>query len=272
MLGDTTDSLGGASKPVTRYEPGIAQADRVIEDAGGESSEEDDFTQKIQQDIVVELLHASLGDYLRNPRAQTTSLLYSVSEARVRIVISTLRIFCQGGHVDPRLWWFALQNWMTQVQDLDERLVSDSDTKTIVEYLVQVFYSSTELQQHIVGTLRNVGLDEFEFGYNNNPQHHFRVTVNRWFNKALQNPSIVLDHATSEWIREVLENPMRLLVPLTRICVSEWLQADGETIWLYWRYRLRLKLLLSVGKLMVLLLFATLNDFLDRPRADIQTV
>jgi hypothetical protein len=247
-LGDTTYSPGRASKPITRDEPGIGQADGGIEDAGDESNEEDDLAEKIQQDVVVELLHASLGDYFRN-RAQTTALIYSVSEARVRIVISTMRIFCQGGNVDPRLWWFALQNWMTQLQDLDERLVSDSDTKTIVEYLVQVFCTSKELQQHIVGTIRNVGLEYFEFGYNDNPQHPFRVTVHRWFHKGLQNPSIVLDHTTTEWIREVLENPMRLLAPLTRICVSEWLQADGETVWLYWRYRLSLKLLLSVRNL-----------------------
>ena len=249
----TIDRLGDAAD--------IAQDDGGIEDAvdesNDESNDENDLTEKMQRDIVVQLLHASLGDYFRNPRAQTTELIYSVSEARVRIVISTMRIFCQGSHVNPSLWWFALENWMTQLKDLDERLVSDRDTKTIIEYLVEVFYASNELQQHIVGTIRNVGLDHFEFGYNDNPQHPFRVTVLRWFRKALESPSIVLDDATSEWIREVLENPMRLLVPLTRICVSEWLQADGESVWLYWRYRLSLRLLLSVGKPVILLLFAT---------------
>lgn len=248
-----SDEDSEATTP-TAYAASLSEisTDGGIED---ESNEENDLTEKIQQDTVVELLHASLGDYFRNPRAQTTALIFSASEARVRIVISTLRIFCQGSHVDPRLWWFALQNWMTQLQDLDEKLVSDSDTKTIVEYLVQVFYASKDLQQHIVGTIRNVGFGHLEFGYNDNPHHPFRVTVHKWFHKALQNPSIVLDHATSEWIREVLENPMQLLAPLTRICVSEWLQADGETMWLYWRYRLSLNLLLSVGKPMTLLLF-----------------
>jgi hypothetical protein len=261
--GGTADSLGGTIKLVTGDEPRIAQAARGTEDEGDASDEENDFVEKVQQDIVVELRHASLGDYLRNPRAQTTALIYSVSEARIRIVVSTMKIFCQGHQVQKRLWWFALQDWMKQLQDLDDHIVSDNDTKTIVEYLVQVFYGSKELQSHIVGTIRNVGLEHFEFGYNSNPQHPFRVTIHRWFKKALQSPSIVLDNTTSEWISEVLEHPMRLLVPLTRICVSEWLQADGDTVWLYWRYRLGLKLLLSVGKPIILLQFTTLNDPLD---------
>jgi Cdc6-like AAA superfamily ATPase len=247
--GGTVDSLGGTIKPVTEDEPGVVQAAGGTEHEGDASDEENDLVEKVQGDIVVELRHASLGDYLRNPRAQTTGLIYSVSEARVRIVISTMRIFCQGRQVQPRLWWFALQNWMKQLQDLDDKIVSDNDTKTIVEYLVQVFYGSKELQSHIVGTIRNFGQEHFEFGYNSNPQHPFRVTIHRWFKKALQNSSIVLDNATSEWISEVLEHPMRLLVPLTRICVSEWLQADDDTVWLYSRYRLGLTLLLSVGKL-----------------------
>lgn len=262
----------GTIKLVTGDEPRTAQADGGTEDDGDAGDEENDLIQKIQQDIVVELRHASIGDYFRNPRAQTTALTYSISEARVRIVISTMRIFCQGSQVQPGLWWFALQNWMTKLQDLDDKIVSDNDTKTIVEYLVSVFYTSKELQQHIVGTIRNVGLEYFEFGYNSNPQHPFRVTIYRWFEKALQNPSIVLDNVTSEWIREVLEHPMRLLVPLTRICVSEWLQADGDTVWLYWRYRLSLTLLLSVGKSIIALQFTILNDPLDRPCAKLQTV
>ncbi|KAF8250987.1 hypothetical protein K440DRAFT_638823 [Wilcoxina mikolae CBS 423.85] len=203
--------------------------------------EEDRRIQRYQKDVFVHLRHASLGDYLRTPKLKDTKLLMDVKTAQVHTLLCLLRTVCKGSEAPLDAWLDATGKWLALLEHLDEHDVSDEDTKLIVEHIVEIF-TSEPLLLHIAENSRSILFDEdgdqMIFGFNMDLQHKNRVSVEKWFRKAVAMKSTVLKATATAWVNEVLERPLGLLIPLTKACIHEWLRGTEEAPFeLYWKAR-----------------------------------
>ena len=136
------------------------------------------------------------------------------------------------------LWLYLMSNFFNQLRSLDERDVSEEDIKRIVEHLLEIFLLEP-LQKHIAKfhktrngypLLGDGNRECLFFGANTNLQHKNRLVVQKWLKKADCMTSVKLDDKASNWIKSVLEEPVKLLVPLTKTCIREWLACDGDAL------------------------------------------
>ncbi|KAF8540637.1 hypothetical protein BDD12DRAFT_880276 [Trichophaea hybrida] len=215
--------------------------DHEILDDELDMDEEDQRIQRYQKDVFVHLRHASLGDYLRNPKLKDTKLLMDVKTAQVHMLLCLLRTVCKGSEAPLDAWLDATGRWLTLLEHFDEHKVSDEDTKLIVEHIVEIF-TSEPLLLHIAENSRKILFDEdgdqMVFGFNMDLQHKNRLSIEKWFRKAVTMKSTVLKATAAVWVNEVLERPLCLLIPLTKACIHEWLRGTEEDPFeLYWKAR-----------------------------------
>ncbi len=113
-----------------------------------EIAETDEQLRNRQRNIFVHLRHASLGDYLRRTDLKSTVVLLGANQGQVHVVVTMLRIVCEGADAPQRLWVYLTANFLRQFRSLDGSLVSEADTQVIFRYLYQIFTSET-LGKHI---------------------------------------------------------------------------------------------------------------------------
>jgi hypothetical protein len=216
------------SETLVEVGPNTGGADESDEASELESEldedEADEREEERQREIFVHLRHASLGDYVKNRDLKPTGILFNVSEARLHIVLTTLRLICEGPSVPEPVWLYAMENWSNQLHDLNEKSVSEEDTKLIVECIATIF-TSEPLGKYIAQHPLHNG-DCFFFGSNTDLQHRNRTVIHKWLKKAADLKSVELASDAGEWVNEVLKHPLSLLVPLTETCIREWLSCD----------------------------------------------
>jgi hypothetical protein len=204
-----------------------------------------------QREIFVHLRHASLGDYLRRADLKPTTILSGAQHGEVHVLLTILRIICNGADAPQELWLYLMSNFLDQLRSLDNSVVSDADTKFIVEYLHDIFTSET-LGRHIAKFHKTpagyplLG-DSFYFGSNTDLQSGNRLAIQQWLRRAQDMVSAKLNSEVSNWTGQILGDPVKLLVPLTKVCISEWLACKGEGFELYWRFRFIWHCIVSVS-------------------------
>jgi hypothetical protein len=217
-----------------------------------DEDEAEEQEEERQRGIFLQLRHASLGDYIKKTDHKTTAILFSVGEAPVHLLLMNLRLICEGSKVPHPAWLFAMKTWLGQLRDLDEKRVSEEDTKLIVEKIMFVF-TSEQLAAYIAkhhsepdGYPLHEG-DIFFFGSNTDLQHRNRIAIRKWLLKAVSLESVTLTSATSKWANEILAHPLKLIVPLAKICIQEWLGCDDENSFqLNWRFQFAWRCTISV--------------------------
>jgi hypothetical protein len=219
-------------------------------DAIAEAEEE---LQRRQREIFVQQRHASLGDYLRRPELPSSSILLNARRGEAEVVLSTLRVICQGVDAPQELWLYLTSNFLEQLRSLVDTELSEDDTAGIVNCLYDIF-TSESLGRHIAkfhATSKGYPLMEdcFFFGINSNLQHPNRLLIQRWLRLGLNMAATKLRAGVSAWIELVLETPTALLVPLTNVCVREWLCCEGDPFELYWRFRFAWRCIVAVSML-----------------------
>lgn len=112
-----------------------------------EENEEVAEEEERQREIFVHLRHASLGDYLKRPDLKPTTFPLTVREAPLHIVLTSLQIICTGAVAAQELWLCLMTNFLDQLCSLDDKDVSEEDTKRIFEYLLEIFLLEP-LQKH----------------------------------------------------------------------------------------------------------------------------
>jgi hypothetical protein len=210
--------------------------------------------QNRQKETLVKVRHASVGDFLNSKALKTSAVLFSREDAAFHTVELSLRIICEGGStsltVSEDLWLNAMTNVFDQLHNLAEGAISLQQTETLIEGLWQLFNSEL-LGKYISrhhSTSHGYPLHEtFDFGFNTNLGHDKRQAVQKWIEKANDSDVIHLKPATREWVENVAKAPLQLLVPLTKICIREWLHSDAQPFELYWRYRFAWLCLVAVS-------------------------
>jgi hypothetical protein len=189
-----------------------------------EIDEEDERVTRYQKDVFVHLRHASLGDYLRNSKLKETKLLMNIKAAQVHMLLYLLRRVCKFAEAPLDPWVDTARRWLSLLEHVDEEDVSDEHTKLIVEHIVEVF-SSEPLMLHIAQNSRSLVFDEdgddMFFGFNMDLHHENRLSIKKWFRKANTMKSAVLKATAVAMVKEVLERPLQLLVPLTKACIHD---------------------------------------------------
>jgi hypothetical protein len=211
-----------------------------------EMAEADEQHWNRQREIFVHLRHASLGDYLRRPDLKPTAILLGAQHGKVHVVLTMLRIICNGADAPQELWLYLMSNFLDQLRSLDGSVVSEADTKRIVGYLHDIFTSET-LGRHIAKFHSSRLEDSFFFGLNTDLQNNNRLVIQQWLEKAQDMGLAKLNSEFPNWIRRILDDPLQLLVPLTKICISEWLACKEEGFELYWRFRFVWRCIVSVS-------------------------
>jgi hypothetical protein len=206
-----------------------------------------------EREIKVKVRHASLSDFLNSEELKTSSILSNRVDAAFHAAELSLRIICEGASpqltISESLWLYAMTNIFEQLRNLDEVAVSPQQTEYLIEKLWQLF-NSEPLAQFISrhhSTSEGYPLhDSFDFGFNVDLENTNRQAVQKWIKKA-SDPNIHIKPATRQWVENIIESPLQLLVPLTKACIHEWLCSDEMPGLLYWRYRFAWLCLVSVS-------------------------
>lgn len=206
-----------------------------------------------QKEIQVKVRHASIGDFLNSKGLKTSAILFSRGDATFHSVELSLRIILEGVSAPVRisdLWLYAMTNIFDQLRNLDERSISPQQTVFIIEGLWQLFNSeplAKYISQHHSTPTGYPLHDSFFFGFNTDLGHTNRQAVRKWIEKANSLEVIELKPATRQWADKIIAVPLQLLVPLTKVCIHEWLHSDEPPSLLYWRWRFAWLCLVAVS-------------------------
>jgi hypothetical protein len=144
-----------------------------------------------------------------------------------------------------------MTNMCDQLRSLYERDISSEETGITVERISEIF-NSQPLAKYISQCTvisENYGMfkdGSFFFGLNTELEDSNRQIIQRWIEKA-NTDTAQLGAETRTWAKAVLENPLKLLVPLAETCIREWLNCDGEPFELYWRFSFSWQCVVSVS-------------------------
>jgi hypothetical protein len=186
-----------------------------------------------QGEIFIHLRHASVGDYIEDSGRKPMGVLFNANEAPLHMLLTNLRIVCEGSSVPERLWHHAMDSWLSQLHDLDEKTVLEADIRLIVEHLATIFNSEALgkyiAQEKCLSSWNSYYSSKFDFGSNTDLQNRNRATIRKWLQRAVDLKSISLAPDVDEWIKELIKHPLKLLVPLSKTCITEWLACDGSS-------------------------------------------
>jgi hypothetical protein len=227
-------------------------------DSDSESFLDEDTAQREEQnrqkETQVRVRHASVGDFLNRKVLKTSAVLFSPEDAAFHTLDLSLRIICEGGStpltISEDLWLSAMTNVFDQLRNLTEDAISLEQTEILIEKLWQLF--NTELlgkyiSRHHATSTGCPLYSTFDFGFNTDLGHPNRQAVQKWIIRANDSDAIHLKPATRNWVENVAKAPLQLLVPLTKICIHEWLHSNENPRGLYWRYRFAWLCLLAVS-------------------------
>ncbi len=244
-------------------------------DSDSESFLDEDTAQREdqnrQKETQVRVRHASVGDFLNSKALKTSAILFSREDAAFHTIDLSLRIICEGGStpltVSEDLWLSAMTNVFDQLRNLAEEAISLQQTEMLIEKLWQLFNSEL-VGKHISrphSTSTGYPLFEtFDFGFNTDLGHTNRQAVQKWIKRAKDFDVIHLKPATREWVENVAKAPLQLLVPLTKICIREWLHSDEQPFRLLSRYRFAWLCLAAVSTRRVTLVKASMLNSANR--------
>ncbi|KAF2794591.1 hypothetical protein K505DRAFT_324678 [Melanomma pulvis-pyrius CBS 109.77] len=222
--------------------------DEIEEDSDLESlldedaAEREEYTR--QRETKVNVRHASVGDFLNSKGLKTSTVLFSREDAAFHTAELSLRIICEGASapltISWDVWFHAMTNIFEQLDNVDEKTTAPYQTEIIIELLWVLFNS--EALAKFISRLDSIGSEyvlnkSFFLGFNTDLGHKNRQAVQKWITKANGPDIIQLKPATRKWVEEIVESPLKLLVPLTKVCIHEWLYFDEGPFELYWRYR-----------------------------------
>lgn len=217
-------------------------------------AEADEQHRNRQRNIFVHLRHASLCDYLRRTDLKSTALLLGANQGQVHVVVTMLRLVCEGADAPQKLWLYLTANFLDQLRSLDCSLVSEADTQVIVRYLHQIFTSET-LGKHIAKLhtteegypLLVLGNSFVSFGLNTAQQDDNYLVILNWLQKTHDTGLTKLGPEITNWVEQFRNNHLQLLVPLLKTCISEWVACKGDRPELYWRFQCIWQCILSVS-------------------------
>jgi hypothetical protein len=262
VLFDEVQSIAAANSiAMNSIVEDVEEGAELLDDEENEDDAIDEAEEKRQaqeREIFVNLRHASLGDYFNRLNLQSSAILHIGRDAKAHVILTSLSIICQGPNAPQELWLYLMTTHLAQLRSLDEKDTTDGETRRIVEYLVQIFLSD-RLQKHIAKVHRtsngypllDISGDSFFFGTNTDLQHENRLVVLKWFKKADCMTSENLTDEASSWVKSILEEPLKLLIPLVKTSVREWLACEGNAFEMFWRFRFAWLCIISVSILVL---------------------
>ncbi|KAF2397384.1 hypothetical protein EJ06DRAFT_550928 [Trichodelitschia bisporula] len=178
----------------------------------------------------VYLRHASLGDYLRNSSTKS-SLVISACDFPMYRVLHMRRIMYQVSDPPRSLWEWTLSNFLTWLSDLDEKTVSAESTALVVESLAEMFRSELTIKK--IWYPKTIYASSFSsehlfFGFSIVLMHPTRATVLKWLKRAVELRPRTLAPDILEWAHKIVEHPAMLLVSVSMVCITEWLDYEGN--------------------------------------------
>jgi len=212
-----------------------------------EMAEEHEKHLNQQRETFVHLRHASLGDYLKREDLKPTAILLGVKQGRTHVVTTMLQIVCKGAAAPQELWRFLMENFLDQLDSLDESIVSEADTKLIIGYLHEIFTSEALGRQIAMAYDVFSFPDAFFFGFNASQPNENILVIQKWLRKAQEAGLTGLNPDISNWVEQTLENRLKLLIPLVQTCVRELLTCEGDGGELSGRLRFIMECIVSVS-------------------------
>ncbi|KAH7087293.1 hypothetical protein FB567DRAFT_591977 [Paraphoma chrysanthemicola] len=234
---DSVQSINGSTGCTSGAEDDF-DSESFVDEETDERQRED-----CQKETKVRVRHASVGDFLNSKALKTSAILFSREDAAFHAVDLSLRIVCEGGStsltISEDLWLNAMTNVFNQLHSLSEEAISLEQTEILIERLWYLFNSDV-LGKYISrrhSTPSGLPLyDTFDFGFNTDLAHANRQAVQKWIKRANDSDVIHLKPETREWVENVAKAPLQLLVPLTKVCIREWLHSAEKPYELYGRY------------------------------------
>lgn len=219
---------------------GLATADSDEEwddDDSGSQDEDDDQSDGEDEDdrlsrTFVEAVHSSLVDYLRSPNAAPTSVTSRYLDGNFDLFMACKDIICNGDDVDDPVWTakvdlaeYAVPSLFWHLQNIDLDAVPDKLLAFIAEGLKELFTNVA-----LVSRSLEYQIEQGYFGFELPLKQEWpgRSVTLRLLEKADQLEEGKLAEDCVKWIKEVLRQPSKLLLPLAKAHVENWLSSDTE--------------------------------------------
>jgi len=205
-----------------------------------------------QNNLIVKLCHASVGDYLKSNDLQSSDILFNRKDGLYHMVETHLRIACAGEDVPEPIWLNSMVTIWDQLRKLDEHTKSPEQIRLIVELIWELF-TSQRLAKYISQihfTREGYWLlsDAFLFGNNTDLEHNCNLeVVIRWLKIAEKGSMQQMKSEICSWVKQVLQARLKILVPLTETCIREWISCnDSAPYKLFYRFKFAWRCLVTV--------------------------
>jgi hypothetical protein len=210
------------------------------------NDEEDQAQEKERQEQkMVKLCHASIGDYLNDKDLKSSNILFNSKDAKFHIISTTLELILAGSIAPKTLWIYALSGMSEQLQWLEGLTLTEDQIKFVSKHVVDIL-SSESIRETISQYYEDRSLVEnLKFGLNTEKENVHRSVLLKWIQKA-NDLELFSDQQTQEWIKATLGTPLSLLAPLAKVLIQDWLKCNGSQSDCYWRYHFAWSCIVSV--------------------------
>jgi tetratricopeptide (TPR) repeat protein len=222
-------SLGKSSSNADDEDDEWKDSESEDEEDGDEGSEQD----KAQEDqkkwsyltnTTLHLRHASMRDYFRNPVSKPTPLTTAIFDAQMDLAVTCMDVLCNGLK-DPKfeakldLEEYAVSSCFNHLRNVDINSASDKQIVRVVEGLFELLTKA-----NLVANVLERYKDQSYLGFRpaSDPKSPDRDLVLKWFRRASSLGSDILRSESAAWVKEIITNPLRLLLPLARAHVVNW--------------------------------------------------
>lgn len=207
------------------------------EGSKGQGGEEDEVLEDMKDwsylNTTIQLRHASLVDYFRNPATVSSPLATAVVDAQIDLAVTCMDALCSevgDAQFEDKvvLEEYAVSSCFNHLRNVDIDSVSDHQIVRVVEGLVELLLNKVE---YVASSLeRNSDQSYRGFRPASDPNSPDRDLALKWFRKAcnLSLGSDMLRPESAAWIKGITTNPLQLLLPLARQHVLNWFESLGS--------------------------------------------
>lgn len=194
-------------------------------DEENDSDEEEDYEEDEETSrIRVELLHASLRDYLSSAEIMEKHppLVTSRSDSNFEMALLTLKATCDrttGGRFFRK---YAFAHWFDHLGDVNINLCTEDQVEKIITSVIELVQKS---EPPI--TLKNNQIYSYlTLGLNSDPSNRVQDLLLNWLKKG----SVVSQKSPTPFIKatidRLIEQPLTLWIRMTASFAKQWLEAD----------------------------------------------
>lgn len=180
---------------------------------------------------LVKVLNRPLKDYLRRNDTESPNLRISTNRCHIMIFELSIKLICS---LDPQLAkdggsalnGYAATYWGKHFQEIELQKASDQEVASIMQMMRCILTNYNDAAKFIEAHC-DTDDDMFFYveslGITKRVGNEFIDSLMLWMERASEMSSDAVDEATLQWIRKSMHEPLKLIAPLAKGHIVNWL-------------------------------------------------